>query len=150
MKLDHDRRSAANILEALTAESASHGRVGVDVVDVAEWKQCLDAAGEALLGKIYTEGELTFSEGRVERLATRLAAKEAVLKLLGTGMRGVSARDIEVVSRESGEPTIRLTGSAELVALELGVSSIQISLCHEAGLAFAVALSTEEGEKFDE
>lgn len=132
---------SAEALSNVVAAVDNTARIGVDVVDIAEWAQCLAAAGDELERRIYTDSELSFAEGRIERLATRFAAKEAVMKLLGTGMRGVNARDIEVVSDDSGEPRIRLAGSAEIVAAELGVETIHVSLCHESGLAYAVAVS---------
>ena len=76
-------------------------------------------------------------------MAARFAAKEATMKALGTGTRGVSWKDIEVLRRESGEPHIRLHGRAEERAQRLGVVEISLSLshCQEYAVAFVVAQS---------
>jgi holo-[acyl-carrier protein] synthase len=113
--------------------------VGVDVVSIPRWERRLKLGGEALLSRIYTEAELRFAVGRVDRLATRLAAKEAVLKALGTGIRGVALRNVEVRVDRRGKPTIKLEGPAARQATELGLDGIAISLSHEEDYAIAIA-----------
>lgn len=117
--------------------------VGVDVVEIETWGRQLAVGGEKLNRRIYTEDEVIHCRGRSDRLATRLAAKEAVSKLLGTGLRGISPNEIEVVSEPSGRPTIELHGRARERASSIGVGSIELSLSHEAGYAFAVALGVK-------
>lgn len=113
--------------------------LGVDLVDIAACGARLTAGGAALLERIYTEDELDFARGRVERLATRLAAKEAVLKALGTGIRGIGLREVEVRVDPDGKPTIRLNGAAARRASDLGLDGVAISMSHEAGYAIAFA-----------
>lgn len=115
-------------------------RIGVDVVHIPTWQRQLTLAGEPLLTRIYTPNELAFAAGRADRLATRLAAKEAILKLLGTGVRQSALRDVEVVTLSTGEPTIRLAGPAARKASALRLGGIAISLAHEDEFAVAVAL----------
>lgn len=119
-------------------------RVGVDAVHIPTWERHLALAGEPLLRRVYTAGEREFSAGRVERLASRLAAKEATLKVLGTGVRGVALRDVEVVCEPTGRPTIVLHGPADRRAAELGVARVEVSVCHEQELALAVAIGIGE------
>ena len=113
--------------------------IGVDVVDIPRWEQRLKLGGDALLKRVYTPDELRFAAGRPERLATRLAAKEAVLKALGTGIRGIALRDVEVRVDARGKPTITLGPPAARRASQLGLEGIAISLSHEEGYAMAIA-----------
>jgi len=113
--------------------------VGVDVVSIPRWARRLEAGGDALIHRIYTEAELRVAAGRIDRLATRLAAKEAVLKALGTGIRGIALRDVEVRVDRQGKPTIKLGEPAAFRARQLGLDGVAVSLCHEGGFAIAVA-----------
>jgi holo-[acyl-carrier protein] synthase len=113
--------------------------LGVDVVSIPRWARRLELGGDALLHRIYTEAELRVAAGRMDRLATRLAAKEAVLKALGTGIRGIALRDVEVRVDRQGKPTIKLGDPAARRASQLGLDGIAVSLCHEGGFAIAIA-----------
>jgi phosphopantetheine--protein transferase-like protein len=130
-------------LEALS-QAVLPGAVGVDVVHIPTWGRYLDLTGEPLLRATYRPGELEFADGRHDRLATRLAGKEAVLKVLGTGIRGFGLREVEIVSTPEGKPTVRLHGAAVARAAELGFETIAVSLCHEDEFAFAVAAAGGE------
>lgn len=125
-------------LSELATEIAKPGRVGTDAVHIETWERHLRLGGERLAKRIYTDAEIEFCEGRPDRLSTRLAAKEAVLKALGTGVRGVSMGEVEVVSEPSGRPTLRLHGRAAGIAETLGLWGFEVSLCHEEGFAMAV------------
>src|SRR5690348_12600771 len=99
-------RAVGMRLATLTHGLLAPTRVGVDAVHIPTWERHLILGGDRLLQRTYTVGELAFCRGRVERLSSRLAAKEAVLKVLGTGIRGVSFTDVEIVSQPSGRPTV--------------------------------------------
>lgn len=114
--------------------------VGVDAVHIPTWERHIKIGGGALVARVYTPSEVKFSSGRIERLSTRLAAKEAVLKALGTGIRGIALRDVEIETEPSGRPTVVLHGPAHRRAGELGLVEILVSLCHEDDLALAVAV----------
>jgi phosphopantetheine--protein transferase-like protein len=87
------------------------------------------------------EGELAFAGDRPDRLATRLAAKEAVLKVLGTGWRGgIAWTDVEVTKESSGQPKIVLTGESQRIAREQGISRWHISISHIETHATASAI----------
>jgi holo-[acyl-carrier protein] synthase len=120
-------------------------RVGVDAVHIPTWERHLQLGGSALVGRIYTAEEIDFCAGRVDRLATRLAGKEAALKVLGTGIRGVGLHDIEIRSMASGRPTVIVHGPAQKAAKEAELSRIEISLCHEEQHALAVAIGVGSG-----
>jgi holo-[acyl-carrier protein] synthase len=119
-------------------------RAGVDRVELDEFRRTLDVAGDRFLERIYTSAEIAICAGRVNRLATRFAAKEAVAKVLGTGIRGVGWREVEVFTAAHGEPRLILHDRARGRAERLGIASIGISLTHTAVVAeaFVVALCT--------
>lgn len=117
-------------------------RVGVDRVEMADFRLILTTGGDKFLSTVYTNEERDYCDGRVDRLATRFAAKEAVSKALGTGLRGISFTEIEVVSEENGQPRLCLHGRARDRGHALGITSMSVSLTHTsvAAEAFVVAL----------
>lgn len=119
-------------------------RAGVDRVELTEFQRTLDIAGDGFLERVFTPAEIAYCANRVDRLATRFAAKEAVAKVLGTGFRAVGCREIEVRTSPHGEPHVILHDRARLRAEHLGIVSIGVSLTHTAiaAEAFAVALCT--------
>jgi holo-[acyl-carrier protein] synthase len=112
--------------------------LGVDVVSISEWTRHLRVGGDRLVRRVYTGQEVEFCAGRTERLAVRMAAKEAALKALGTGMRGIRLPEVEVVSRPEGLPELVLHGAAASRAEELAWKRWRLSLCHEGDVALAV------------
>jgi holo-[acyl-carrier protein] synthase len=119
---------------------------GIDIVDCKRLAEMLERYGERLLRRVFTETERAYCHGKkraVEHLAGRFAAKEAVLKVLGTGLRrGMSWTDIEVVNEESGQPRIRLSGRCRQIADEQGLAEILISISHIETHAIASAIAT--------
>ena len=87
--------------------------------------------------RIYTEEELRICRNRTPALAVRFAAKEAVMKALGTGTKGVAWREIEVLSNSDGKPLVCLHGRALKKAEELGLGEFAISLSHSREYAIA-------------
>ena len=119
---------------------------GVDIIEIPRIQQVLDRYGQRFLERIFTPDEIAYCRGRAPNLAGRFAAKEATMKALGTGIRGVSWKDIEVVRAESGAPSVALHGRAKQRAKRLEVSEISLSMSHsrEYAVAFVVA---QRGEK---
>lgn len=111
--------------------------VGVDIIEISRIAQAVKRWGDRFLLRTYTEGELAYCRGRAPQLAARFAAKEAVMKALGTGRRGVNWRDIEVIRHRSGAPSIKLHGRGAKVAERLAVSQVAISLSHSREYAVA-------------
>lgn len=114
---------------------------GVDFIEIDRVAGVLRRYGARFLRRVFTPGEIAYCRGRAPNLAARFAAKEAVMKSLGTGFRGVGWRDIEVVRAPSGAPGARLHGRARRRAERLGVTEIAISLSHSRGFAMAVAVA---------
>ena len=114
---------------------------GVDIIEIPRIQQVLDRYGERFLKRVFTPDEIAYCRGRAPNLAGRFAAKEATMKALGTGVRGVNWKDIEVVRAESGAPSVKLHGRAEQRAERLRVGEISLSISHsrEYAVAFVVA-----------
>jgi len=111
--------------------------VGVDIIEIDRVAQAVKRWGQRFLERIYTPDETAYCQGRAERLAARFAAKEAVMKALGTGTHGVAWREVEVVRLRSGAPTIVLHGRALQRAQALGIHSLAVSLSHSRSYAVA-------------
>src|SRR3989337_371931 len=111
--------------------------VGVDIIEIPRIRQALDRWGERFLSRVYTGAELKICRANPERLAGRFAAKEAVMKALGTGVRGVGWREIEVLPMRGGKPLVFLSGRARDRAEAMGLSELAISLTHSNEFAIA-------------
>ncbi len=110
---------------------------GIDIIEISRVRQVLERYGKRFLERVYTPGEIAYCRERAPNLAARFAAKEATMKALGTGVRGVGWKDIEVVRAESGAPSIKLHGRCKQRAQRLGVQEIAISLSHSREYAVA-------------
>lgn len=120
-------------------------RTGVDLIEIERVKVTLARHGERFLARVFTAREQAACAGRVESLAGRFAAKEAVAKALGTGIwrQGIAWADIEVTRGPEREPQLVLHGAAAARAAELGLRTWSLSLSHDRthAVAFVVALS---------
>jgi holo-[acyl-carrier protein] synthase len=120
---------------------------GIDIVETARIRQLVETHGQHFLDRCFTKAEQEYcakSQKRYfEHLAGRFAAKEAVLKVLGTGWRGgIAWTDIEVTKEPSGQPKIVLTGESLKIANELGIAIWHISISHIETHATASAIGT--------
>ena len=113
--------------------------VGVDIIEIARIEEAVVCWKERFLNRVYTESELRLCNGNPPALAIRFAGKEAVMKVLGTGMRGISWREIEILAESSGKPLVNLYDKAKKKANELGLENIAISLSHSKEFAIAFA-----------
>ena len=118
---------------------------GVDIIEIPRIKRVFEQYGDRFLRRIYTTREILYCRGRAPQLASRFAAKEATMKALGTGVRGISWRDIEVVRGRGQAPRIELHGTAQARADRLGLTDIALSLSHSR--EFAVASVVGDSEK---
>jgi holo-[acyl-carrier protein] synthase len=118
---------------------------GVDIIEIERVQRTLDRHGDRFLKRVYTELEAAFCRGRINELAARFAAKEAVMKVLGTGARGVAWREIEIIPNHRGKPLVYLHGRARERAEYIELQSLDISLTHSDGhaVAFAVGQSRD-------
>ena len=113
---------------------------GVDAIEIERIEGVLERHGQRFLNRIYTPGEIRYCRGRARELAARFAAKEAISKALGTGMRGIRWREMEVVPDRRGKPHVRLHGAAKERARTLGIEDLAISLTHARHLAIAMVV----------
>lgn len=121
--------------------------VGIDIIEIDRIKRAADRR-TAFSQRILTQKELAVCQEKPDfyaALAVRFAAKEAVLKALGTGLRGCSWHEIEITSAPSGQPGVELSGQAREIAKQLGVAEIKISLSHSRGNAVAFCIITGGG-----
>lgn len=123
-------------------ERAETPELGIDIIKVDRIRRALERFGERFLRRILTDAERAYVRARPETLAGRWAAKEAVSKVLGLGVRGVGWREIEIVRLPTGQPTVRLHDRALRRANQLGMSRIAVSISHEYEYAVAIALGT--------
>jgi holo-[acyl-carrier protein] synthase len=117
--------------------------VGIDMIETARVRQVLQKYPERFIHRVYTPAEAAFCRGRVPELAARFAAKEAVMKALGTGARSVAWRDIEVLPDRRGKPLVYLYGGAQRRAETIGLEAIDISLTHLESFAMATVVCTQ-------
>ena len=123
--------------------------IGTDIVDVSRIERAFERFGERFAERILTEREMTGykkTKNKLRFLAMRFAAKEAIVKALGTGFRyGVWLRDVGTSPDPRGKPEIHYSDRGEALRTRLGVGDGHISLTDEAGLvvAFAVLLRKE-------
>ena len=122
--------------------------IGIDAVDIGRFRKVLDRR-PSLADRVFTEAERADAAGRgdpAEHLAARFAAKEAVMKALGTGIGGFPLRDVEVVRAGGtgagrGAPSLRLAHRAAALAADRGVRRWHLSLTHTDALALAMVLA---------
>lgn len=124
---------------------------GIDIIETARIKQSVEEHGDRFLDRVYTRAERDYCERSKKRyyehLAGRFAAKEAVLKVLGTGWRGgIAWTDIEIVSRQSGQPIVVLSGECERIARDLGIAQWHVSISHIETHATASAIGLRATE----
>ena len=113
--------------------------LGIDIVKVDRIRATMARFGERFSKRVLTAGERRYVRDRPETFAGRWAAKEAVSKVLGLGVRGIGWTDIEIERLPTGQPSVRLNGRAARRAEQLGMARIAVSISHEAEYAVAVA-----------
>jgi holo-[acyl-carrier protein] synthase len=119
----------------------SRHEVGVDLVDIDRIVRVMGRYPERFRRRVLTDAEDRYCRGRPERIAGRWAAKEAVSKVLGLGVRGVGWREIEVLPNWAGQPQVTLHERAAARAARLGLEEVTVSISHERSMAVAVAVA---------
>lgn len=127
--------------------------IGTDIVECLRIAQMIDRHGDLFITRVYTDHEIEYCQTRkqsTQHYAGRWAAKEAVLKALGTGWRrGISWRDVEIRNDTSGKPVVALRGGARDVVEELHITEMLISIshCRSHATAYALALGKDVKEE---
>lgn len=119
--------------------------VGVDIIEIHRIQAVLEKHGPRFLDRVYTPLEVAYCRGRVSEIAARFAAKEAVMKALGTGARGLAWSEIEILANHRGKPLVYLHGRAAARAERIGLAALDISMSHsrEYAVAFVVGTSRD-------
>lgn len=133
------------------SERSGSVAVGVDIIEIARIARTLNDFGERFLHRVYTENERERYGTRPNELAARFAAKEAVSKALGTGIRGIRWREMEVLSNQRGKPVLILHGAAAERAAMLGLVAFDVSLTHSRtdAMAFVVGVGLPDSGEND-
>lgn len=115
--------------------------IGVDVVDIARFERALQRT-PTLTSRLFSESE-QLKDGKprpLRSLAGRFAAKEALIKALGDSS-GVTWHDMRVVSDQLGNPSLELHNSTKAIAERRGITSVHLSMSHDAGIAIAYVIA---------
>lgn len=123
--------------------------MGIDIIEIGRVRKVLERHPERFLARVYTPEEVAFCRGRVSELAARFAAKEAVMKALGTGARGLAWREIEILPNRRGKPLVYLHGQAKQRGDTIGLRGVDVSLTHDADLAIAAVVGISENAPID-
>jgi holo-[acyl-carrier protein] synthase len=116
--------------------------LGIDIIKVQRIRDALARFGARFSARVLTPAEQRYVRDRPETFAGRWAAKEAVSKVLGLGVRGIGWKDIEIERLPTGQPAVRLHGRALRRADQLGMTRVALSITHESDYAVAVAYGT--------
>lgn len=126
--------------------------IGTDIIECSRIDQMIEKHGDVFLNRVYTPNEITYCCKRKaanQHYAGRWAAKEAVLKALGTGWaHGIQWTDVEVVNQQGGKPEIVLSGRAQEISESQGITAMMISISHCKG--YATAYATAVGSAFQQ
>jgi holo-[acyl-carrier protein] synthase len=121
--------------------------IGTDIIECVRIAQMIEKHGEVFLQRVFTHREIEYCSSRkaaTQHYAGRWAAKEAVLKVLGTGWaRGIQWTDLEIQNEVSGAPVMKLSGKAAEIARERGIQEVMVSISHCR--AYATAFATGIG-----
>ena len=110
---------------------------GIDIIEIDRIAGVQNRFPKRFLKKIYTPREISYCRQRPPQLASRFAAKEATMKALGTGVRGIPWKSIEVIREKGKAPTVVLYGPAKRKAEALGIVRFSLSLSHSKNIAIA-------------
>ncbi|HEX3999778.1 MAG TPA: holo-ACP synthase [Pirellulales bacterium] len=130
--------------------------IGTDIVECLRIAQMIERHGELFITRVYTPREIEYCKHRkaaTQHFAGRWAAKEAVLKAIGTGWRrGISWRDVEIRNITGGRPIVALRGGVRDVIEEIGIGQVLISIshCRSHATAYAIAIDRADDDHQDE
>ena len=125
--------------------------IGTDITECLRIARMIERHGELFIDRVYTPEEIKYCQSRkqaTQHYTGRWAAKEAILKAIGTGWRrGISWRDMEVRNDPSGKPVVAVRGGVKEVIERLGISEIHVTISHCRSHATATAVAVGEPPK---
>jgi holo-[acyl-carrier protein] synthase len=123
--------------------------IGTDITECLRIAKMIEKHGELFITRVYTPAEIEYCQSRkqaTQHFTGRWAAKEAILKAIGTGwIKGITWRDVEVCNNRGGKPIASLRGGAQEIVERLGISEILVSIshCHTHATAYAIAIAQD-------
>jgi holo-[acyl-carrier protein] synthase len=126
--------------------------IGTDITECLRIARMIERHGELFINRVYTPDEVRYCQSRrqsTQHFAGRWAAKEAIVKALGTGWRrGISWRDVEIRHESGGRPVVALRGGLRDLVQQLGVVELLVSIshCRTHATAYAIAIGGEKAE----
>src|SRR4029079_18703267 len=130
---------SAEVASSIEEVGIALEELGIDIIKVDRIAAALDKFGARFSKRVLTPREQRYVRDRPETFAGRWAAKEAVSKVLGLGVRGIGWKEIEIERLPTGQPSVRLHGRAQARSRQLGMVRIAVSISHEADYAVAIA-----------
>ena len=122
--------------------------IGTDIVEIARIREMIERHGDHFLNRCFTPVEIEYANRHRDsavRFSGRWAAKEAVVKVLGTGfVQGITFHDVEVISLHTGQPTVQLSGEALQISRQLKIAEIKLTISHAREYATATAIGVSE------
>tara|TARA_B100000945_G_scaffold321614_1_gene337648 strand:- start:151 stop:516 length:366 start_codon:yes stop_codon:yes gene_type:complete len=116
-------------------------RTGIDLIEIKRIDNLIVRHRERFLNRVYTQQEIIDSMGKTPSLAVRIAAKEAVSKVLGCGIGPISWKDVEILKNEHNMPYVNLMGNAQILANDLSLNKWSVSLTHSTDHAGAIVVA---------
>lgn len=124
--------------------------IGTDITECLRIARMIERYGDLFLTRVYTDEEIRYCQARkqaTQHYTGRWAAKEAVLKAMGTGwIRGISWRDVEIRNEPGGKPLVAVRGGARDIIEQMGIAQIQVTISHCRTHATAFAIAVSRGE----
>lgn len=118
--------------------------IGTDIVEIERIRRMIERHGDHFLQRCFTPIEIEYAQRHRDsavRFAGRWAAKEAVVKVLGTGfIQGITFHDVEIIALHSGQPTVKLSGDAGRIAEDLKIAEVKLTISHARDYATATAI----------
>lgn len=118
--------------------------LGTDIVEIQRIRKMIERHGDHFLERCFTAAEIEYARRHRDaavRFAGRWAAKEAVVKVLGTGfVQGITFHDVEVLALHTGQPSVQLSGEAGAIADQLGITEVKLTISHTREYATATAI----------
>ena len=124
--------------------------IGTDITECLRIARMIERHGEMFINRVYTPEEVRYCQSRkqaTQHFTGRWAAKEAILKALGTGWsQGITWRDVEIRNEPGGKPVVAVRGGAKEVVQQLGIAKLLVSIshCRTHATAYAIAVGKVE------